>query len=119
MFISIMILGLFVILSGCYKEYDDISVKPILLFRVLNSNGETQRGGIINIYMTKDDFLTKRNSFRSRSKDKNGVCMLKDLEEIAYYFSIEKGNLNNFNDKIRLKTRLYYNEERKVECVIK
>jgi hypothetical protein len=51
MFTSIMIFGLVVILSGCYKEYDDISVKPILLFRVLNSNGETQRGAIINIYI--------------------------------------------------------------------
>ncbi|GEM_PF-1560690 len=103
---------------GC-KEYSYSDLAPKLELKIVDSKGVSQKDVIVNLYHTKDDFMTKSNLYSRRTSDGNGICMFQDLQETTYYFYVEKGRLSNMGEKITFSTPLYDNEVRKIECVIK
>ncbi len=69
--------------------------KTSLRITVLNDLGNVESEAIVKVYKTEEDYSKGINVVKEGKTDKKGVVTFQDLEAIAYYVSVEKGDMNN------------------------
>lgn len=76
--------------SSCDKvEYVD--APPQICFTVVDEGGALVEGADVNLYATYDDWYAMTNPLCSGKTDVDGKCLFAELQEVFYFFDVEKG----------------------------
>jgi hypothetical protein len=69
--------------------------KTSLTLTIRDEVGNVVEGASVKLFETKDDYLKEVNVFREGTTDAKGVVKFKDLNPIAYYIIVRKGDKDN------------------------
>lgn len=87
LFIALVVLFAF---SACEKT-NYVDSPPQLKFTVLDENGVLVEDAKVTLFITHDDWYYIQNEFMSATTDSTGTCLFTDLQEVYYFFNVEKG----------------------------
>lgn len=106
------------LLVSCSKETLFIDNPPQLEIVVFDVNIIKIQNASITIYLTEEDWQSKTNSIAQQNTDSNGTALFKNLEEVIYYFYVQKANLDNTLGISYFANPLKKNEIRVVQTTI-
>lgn len=106
------------LLVSCSKETIYIDNPPQLEIVVIDVNNNKIPNAIVTIYLNEDDWQNKTNSIEQQNTDANGTVLFENLEEVIYYFYVQKGNLDNTLGVSYFANPLKKNEIRVVQTTI-
>ena len=73
-------------------------IKTTLQVTVRNGLGNLEQGAKVTLFKTKEDYEKSINPATAVVEtDKAGKAIFKNIEAIAYYILVEKGDMNNSN----------------------
>jgi 5-hydroxyisourate hydrolase-like protein (transthyretin family) len=71
-------------------------LKTNLTITILDENGNIQEGATVILYKNEEDYRASKNpAVEKQITDKKGRVKFKDLETMAYFVEVRKGDLNN------------------------
>lgn len=71
-------------------------LKTNLTITVLDDNGNIQEGATVILYKNETDYRESKNpAIEKQVTDKKGRVKFKDLDTMAYFVEVRKGDLNN------------------------
>ena len=70
-------------------------IKTSLTLTVRDELGNTVEGATVNLYETEANYTEEKNPVATGTTDKKGVLKLKELQPVAYYVIVRKGDLDN------------------------
>jgi hypothetical protein len=87
-----------------------MDVDPQLQFTIKDENEALVEGATITLYSTYDDWYALENEIETGISDDLGTCLFTDLQEVYYFFNIDKGDtLSNSTGNSSLKEPLEIN----------
>lgn len=92
-----LMLGLVFLQFSC-KKTEYVQSSPQLLITVMDDNVVLIEGATISLYNNEHDYETRSNLVTSLVTDSKGQALFEDLQEQKYFFSVEKGELDNQAD---------------------
>jgi len=108
----------FLVLNACIEE-EHIAVPPQLKIIVTSITGNIVPGASISLYGSENDYKEDLNLIITKQTDEDGAYIFKDLDEVIYYFNVEKGQQNNQFDITFFKAPLQNGERKIIHTVIK
>jgi hypothetical protein len=88
------LLAFLLLVSSCKKiEYRD--QKPQLNLIVKDIRKNPVSGASVNLYLTIEDFQAGINSIKGGTTDTAGAILFTELEEVNYFFYVERSGKNN------------------------
>ena len=76
--------------SSCQKT-EFVDLPPQLRFNVIDEAGNMVPDAKVKIYATYEDWFAIQNPIDSSLTDSTGSCLFTDLQEVYYFFDVEKG----------------------------
>jgi hypothetical protein len=70
-------------------------IKTTLNLTVRDELGNTVQGATVSLYETEANYTAEKNPVVTGETDKKGVVKFKDLQPIAYYLIVRKGDKDN------------------------
>ena len=108
------------LMAGCKKEeYLDVDVSPQLEITVVDISNNRVQGATVTLYYSEADWELKNNMIQKKVTDTTGKVLFKELNEVRYYFYVEKDTKNNFYEVVTFSNPLKKNEIKAITCVIK
>jgi len=103
-------------MGGCKKIYIDND--PQLKIIVVDASNNKVSNAIVTLFLSENDWQKKTNSVIQMNTDLNGSALFQDLEELVYYFYVQKGALDNTLGVSYFATPLKKNEVRNLQTII-
>jgi hypothetical protein len=115
-FLIVSLIIILMLLSCKKTEYRD--PPPQLKLIVKDSDQKPVNGAIVNLYLTVENFQEKTNSILSDTTDSEGIVLISGLEELDYFFFVEKSGKNNFFGVASTSKPLEYGVITVIEVII-
>lgn len=118
MFNRVLFVFFLVIVASC-KDNDTDPIPTSLEITFLDGAGEAIPDVSAKIYKSENDLLNNSNQVGSQQiSNEQGVVRFSNLESIKYYWSAEKGCLNNKNSSITTQEALTANRVNLVNSIL-
>lgn len=114
-FVSLILL--MILICGCKKTVY-LDNPPQLEIVVVDASTYKVSGAQVTLFLSEDDWQSKTNLVAQKNTDINGSALFTELEELVYYFYVQKESLDNTLGVSYFATPLKINEIRIVETVI-
>ncbi len=113
----IFMLSMLLVLFVACDNTEYIETNPQLEITVINKYVVPVEGAAVSLYTSENDWEAKHNPVRTMETDFAGTVLFEDLEELKYYFYVEKDSLDNLGDIAATKDSLQIG--RKSEVLVK
>jgi len=87
---------IFLLITASCKKTEMRDLPPQLKLLVSDIDQNPVNGASADLYLTIEDFMENTNSIMSDTTDNEGIVIFTELEELHYFFYVEKSGKSNF-----------------------
>lgn len=103
---------------GCRDRYNLVDTMPQMKIMVKEQNGGKVPDAQVSLFLNQIDWANDINRVFEGTTDLEGEALFENLDEIVYYFRVEKDGLNNVLNISSFSVPLKKNEIRIIQTII-